>query len=359
MKHLGFISTILTCFVIFAVAGCMLLNAIVLNDNTGPTYSSIDISQILSDSAINKDNVGSPVGPNTNVSTPVANITDSYNVLLLVPDASSGCTDTIIVVNFYPEECRISTLSIPRDTCVVTPDGGLDKINLIYAVYGIEALCDSIKQLTAIDINYYFVLNIETVRDVIDYLGGVYYNLPVDIYYIDYGQKFYVDIKAGYQLYNGAMAEQLLRFRKYNDWYNATAEQLEYYGGSDMNRMRTQIDFIKAAISQKFTLKYLTNINSILSILMERTDTNINTDTMMSILSDTILAIDKFKSISDNMFSFYLGGDEDYRYSNVYHKDIYFWIPDDTFCSSDGKVYTSDQITMLLFLNDKEAVSTK
>lgn len=358
MKHLGFITTILTCFVIFAVAGCILLNAIVLN-NTGPTYSSIDISQILSDSAINKDNFGSPISPDTDGSKPVANVTDSYNVLLLVPDVASGCTDTILIVNYYPEECRISTLSIPRDTCVVTPDGGFDKINLIYAIYGIETLCETIKQLTAIDINYYFVLNIETVRDVIDYLGGVYYNLPVDIYYEDPGQNLYINVKAGYQLYDGAMAEQLLRFREYNEWYKPTPKQLEYYSGSDMNRIRTQIDFVKAMVSQKFTLKHLSNLNSILSIFMEDTDTNITTDTMMSILSNTILAYDSATSITENMFSFYLGGETNYRYSSVYDKEIYFWIPDETICSNDGNVYTIEQVIMLLFLNDKEGISTK
>lgn len=363
MKHLGFISIILTCFIFFAVAGGILLNAILVDDNTGPTYSSIDISNILSDSAINHVDPQNPHNPNTGEQMPVpavvTNVTDSYNVLLLVPDVASGCTDTILIVNFYPEDCRISTLSIPRDTCVITPDGDYEKINSIYAVYGVETLCDTIKQLTAIDINYYFIMNIETVRTVVDYLGGVYYNLPVDIYYRDPSQNLYIDIKAGNQLYNGAMAEQLLRFREYNDWYHPTQAQLEYYGGSDMNRIRTQIDFVKAMVSQKFTLKYLTNLNSILSIFMEKTKTNINMDTMMSILSDTILAIDKVSSVTDRMFSFYLGGEVDYRYSNIYGKKLYFWIPNETICSNEGPVYSIDQVVMLLFLNDKDGVSSK
>lgn len=356
MKHVSFVATILIAFLIFAVAGGTLLNVVMLNENKGPTYSSIDISQILSSSSLDIDlNNPNPNGGQNNVT----NVTDSYNILLVVPDVASGCTDTIIVVNFCPDDSRVSTLSIPRDTCVVDPRGNLEKINSIYAAYGIEELCSSIKQLTAIDINYYFVLTIETVRSIIDYLDGVYYNLPVDLYYQDPTQNLYINLKAGFQLFDGAKAEQLLRFRGYNDWYHPTQEQLEYYSGSDMNRIRTQIDFMKQTFVQKFTLKYLSNINSILSVFMENTDANISADMIMSILSDTIQAYDGSLDFSNNMFSFYLGGDTEYRYSSVYDKEIYFWIPNDTICGNDGKVYTSDKIVMLLFLNDKESVSNK
>lgn len=353
MKHLGFITTIIISFIIFAVAGGVLLNVAFSNENKSPTYSSVDISHILSNSSLdlNLDN-----RPNN---TPVTNITNSYNILLLVPDVASGCTDTIIILNFCPEEGRISTLSIPRDTCVMMPNGSWDKINSVYARYGIDKLCSTIKQVTAIDINYYFVLDIATVRAVIDYLDGVYYNLPVDLYYVDQAQDLYIDLKAGFQLFDGYKAEQLLRFRGYNDWYHPTAEQLSYYGGSDMNRIRTQISFMKETFIQKFTLKYLTNINSILTVFMENTDTNISTDMIMSILADTIDSYDGSIDFANNMFSFYLGGETEYRYSDNYEKDIYFWIPNDTICSSEDKVYSIDNIVMLLFLNDKESISAK
>ena len=351
MKHISFILTIVISFIIFAFAGGVLLDVAIENETKGPIYTSVDISNILSSSSLDIDLENRPN------KEPITNITNSYNILLLVPDVASGCTDTIIIVNFCPEDGRISTLSIPRDTCVLMPNGSFDKINSIYAVYGIDKLCSTIKQLTAIDINYYFVLDIETVRAVIDYLDGVYYNLPVDLYYQDPTQNLYIDLKAGFQLFDGHKAEQLLRFRGYNNWYPATQEQLDYYGGSDMNRIRTQISFMKETFVQKFTLKYLTNINSILTVFMENTDTNISTDMIMSILTDTIENYNGSVDFASNMFSFYLGGETDYKYSSNYNKDIYFWVPNDTICTSDNKVYSIVDVVMLLFLNDKESVS--
>ncbi len=350
MKYLKFSITIIVCFLMFAVAGGFLLNAVMYNSTASASLSTVEILKLLNDDASRPTN-------DTDPGVPQSFVTDSYNILLLVPDVASGCTDTIMVINYDPTVCRISILSIPRDTCITAPNGSRDKINSIYAVYGVKTLCNYIKEVSGVDINYYFILNISTVRDIVDYVGGVYYDLPVDLYYVDEGQDLLIDLQAGYQLFNGAKAEQLLRFREFNTWYRPTRAQTEYYSGSDMNRIRTQINFVKEAIDQKFNLRYMADANSLISILMNGSETNISADMLTSILATTVNSFNDTFSVENNVFSFYLGGEADYRYSSYYGKDLYFWITDGTVCmSGTDKVYSTEKIVNLLFSNNKTSV---
>lgn len=351
MKYLKFTITIVVSFLMFAVAGGFLLNAVMYNKTASASLSNVEILQLLENTS------DAPLSPDDTQNPNQSFVTDSYNILLLVPDVASGCTDTIMIVNYDPTVCRVSILSIPRDTCVKGPDGSWEKINSLYALYGIRTLCNAIKDVSGVDINYYFLLKIETVKEIIDYVGGVYYDLPVDLYYSDPEQDLLINLQAGYQLFNGDKAEQLLRFREYNTWYRPSKAQLAYYSGSDMNRIRTQIAFVKETIDQKFNLRYMAEANSLISILMNGSDTNISADMLTSILATTVNSFDDSFSIENNVFSFYLGGREDYRYSSKYGMDLYYWITDGTMCmSGTDKVYSNEKIVNLLFSNNKSGI---
>ena len=135
------------------------------------------------------------------------------NFLLCGVDKSESLTDVILVASLNREDNGVSLLQIPRD-CFVGDQQVTGKINSIYAhnpsgERDISYLIDAIEQRLWIPIDYYGIINLETVREVVDAVGGVPVTLPRDIYYKP-GQTLY----AGEQVLNGEQAEWMIRYRK-------------------------------------------------------------------------------------------------------------------------------------------------
>ena len=88
--------------------------------------------------------------------------------------------------------------------------------------------------------------------------------------YDDSSQELYIHLKKGYQLLDGNKAEQLVRFRKNNNFTGYSAE----YGSDDYGRMRTQREFIIAALKQTVQAKNILKIGEILDIANRNVETN-------------------------------------------------------------------------------------
>ena len=213
---------------------------------------------------------------------------DPINFLILVKDKAGSNTDVIMVANYNPQKNTIGILTVPRDT-KVNIRTSIPKVNAAYAVgwlqdsrvdekqkeiNGAEFASQVISDLTGININYYVVLDISTVKGVVDLLGGVYFDVPADLKYSDPTQDLYIDLKKGYQLLDGDKSEQLLRFRHPQSSRLYTKELREFYDGSDIKRTQMQIKFLKEAISQKATLQYLPSFTSIINYAFENITTN-------------------------------------------------------------------------------------
>ncbi|HEX2926856.1 MAG TPA: LCP family protein, partial [Ruminiclostridium sp.] len=174
---------------------------------------------------------------------------EPMNFFLLVGDKASGNTDSMLVANYNPENNQISIVTIPRDTKVKLKNNILPKINAAYAAggrnhEGARYASEIVSSLTGININYYVHINISAIKEITDMLGGVYFDVPVDMKYDDPTQNLHIDLKKGNQLLNGNKVEQLLRFRKPNGEHY-TKELMEFYDGSDIKRTEMQMKFIK------------------------------------------------------------------------------------------------------------------
>lgn len=210
----------------------------------------------------------------SNLFKPLAVGTDPINVLLLVGDASSGNTDTMMIVNYNPVTGNVSIMSVPRDTKVYKTSSKTAKINSLYAGKdGTEKLVTTLDDLMGMKINYYCHFDIDTVKSIIDRLGGVDYYVPADMYYYDPTQNLKIDLKKGQQHLDGDKCEQLLRFRKPAHGHNSD-ELKQYYDGSDLNRIKTQQNFVKELLRQKLTLYYVPKINEIVQVVYENLETN-------------------------------------------------------------------------------------
>ena len=195
-------------------------------------------------------------------------------ILGVSEDISTPLTDTIMIASYNPSTQKATLLSIPRDTFVGTSKiraNSYDKINAIYQKEGAEGTLKRVNKLTGLDIKYYVVVSNNALVELVDEIGGVEFNVPIDMYYTSKRQGLYINLKKGKQKLNGEQAEGLVRFRKSNSNTTYPAE----YGNDDFGRMRTQRDFIKAVAKQTLKAKNITKIGELIDIVKRNVKTNI------------------------------------------------------------------------------------
>ena len=197
---------------------------------------------------------------------------------LLLGD-NQGLTDSIMVCSYDPKTQEAAMLSIPRDTFIGKNKKratASDKINSLYQGKNADAIMEEVSNLIGIDLKYYIVVETDALIELVDTIGGVTFNVPIDMKYDDPVQNLHINLKAGEQLIDGKKAEQLLRFRHNN---NGTSYSYEY-GDNDYGRMRTQREFIMAALSQTLKASNILKITELLDIVKENVKTNMDFDSI-------------------------------------------------------------------------------
>ena len=95
---------------------------------------------------------------------------------------TTGLADTIIVATVNPQTFTVTLTSVARDTytklaCV--PDAERQKINAARS-YSRQCLMDTVGNLLDIDIDYYMEVNFLGVVEIVDAIGGIVVNNPVE-----------------------------------------------------------------------------------------------------------------------------------------------------------------------------------
>ena len=206
----------------------------------------------------------------------IKNLPDFYCLLL---GKSEAMTDTIMVAKYSPSTGNAALLSIPRDSFVGSNPNtatASDKINSKYQISP-QRTIDAVNELTGLNLKYYITVDTKALRDLVNAIGGVYFDVPIKMDYDDSSQDLYIHLEPGYQLLDGQKAEWLVRFRHNN---NGTSYSYEY-GDNDLGRMRTQREFLMAVAKQTLKLENITKINDIMNVIEQEVETNIDFDTMM------------------------------------------------------------------------------
>ena len=130
-------------------------------------------------------------------------------------------TDTIMVASYNPNTQKATLLSIPRDTYTgknPKKATAYQKINSIYSRNeDPQDVLDAVNEITGLDLQYYVIIKTEGFIELVDAIGGVTFNVPIDMDYDDTSQDLHIHLKAGEQKLDGDKAEQLVRFRHNND----------------------------------------------------------------------------------------------------------------------------------------------
>jgi LCP family protein required for cell wall assembly len=138
------------------------------------------------------------------------------NILVLGADKGEydpGRTDTIILVSVDPKEKEVGILSVPRDTRVMIPGRGYNRINTAYAFGGPELARRTLEMWLGIDIDYYVVVDFAGFEHVVDTLGGVEIDVEKRMRYQDRAQGLYIDLRPGRQVLDGRQALHYIRYR--------------------------------------------------------------------------------------------------------------------------------------------------
>lgn len=189
---------------------------------------------------------------------------DFYTFMVVGRDTyGGGNTDTILLASYNIPDQKLNVMSIPRDT-LVNVSWDIKKINSVYNMYGggdkgMSALKDEVSQLVGFKPDYTVTIEWEAVGKLVEAVGGVYFDVPRNMYYNDLSQNFKIDLKKGYQKLNGAQAMQLLRWRHNSDDSGHILNT--GYADGDLGRIKTQQAFLKATIEQ--CLKNITKLDTI------------------------------------------------------------------------------------------------
>lgn len=188
-------------------------------------------------------------------------------------DIDVELTDTIMIASYNPKEQSAVLLSIPRDTFTGKNKNKAiagEKINALYQKNPNKTL-EAVNDITGLNIEKYVVIDNKALIQLVDAIGGVEFDVPIDMDYDDVTQDLYIHLSKGYQKLDGEQAEQLVRFRKNNNGTTYSSE----YGDNDIGRMRTQREFLKAVTEQTISLKNITKVGTFVDILKQNVKTNI------------------------------------------------------------------------------------
>ncbi len=205
--------------------------------------------------------------------------------LVLGLDSNESLSDSMFIGCFDRDSQKINVISIPRDTYIKMsqqtikelrdlgrrpPSSGIMKINAVHsyagAKYGNEYSKKQVEELLNIKLDYYIAVNITAFRKVVDAVGGIYMDVPMDLNYDDPAQNLHIHVKKGRQLLDGKTAEGVVRFRK-------------AYKRADLQRIEVQQQFMKEFFSQVLNKKtILNNLTSLLTTFLQDVQTNFGVD---------------------------------------------------------------------------------
>ena len=171
-----------------------------------------------------------------------------YTILLSGLDDDNGGSDTNILMAVDTVNGYVYGASIPRDSKAII-GGKAHKINYAYNKGGTELLASTVSEQLGIPVDYTVCVNLQGFTALVDAIGGVDFEVPINMDYDDPIQGLSIHFKKGMQHLSGADALRVVRFRHNNDGTG--------YGSEDLGRMQTQQKFLKAVAKKMLSFENL------------------------------------------------------------------------------------------------------
>lgn len=200
---------------------------------------------------------------------------DPFSVLIMGVDTGEygrierGRTDTMMLLTVNPNNNQTSIVSIPRDTYTeIIGRGEKDKINHAYAFGGTAMAVNTVQNLFDIPVDYYVSVNMESMQQIVDAVGGIEVVPPLTFsqagYQFSEGQSTHMD---------GAKALEYSRMRS-ND------------PAGDYGRQHRQRQVLEGTMKQVASFDSIMNYRNILGTLSTNMKTNMSFDDMVDMFSN-------------------------------------------------------------------------
>ena len=226
-------------------------------------FDQPDIPAVNPSGNLQQGEISDPVKPErTNIRRQ-----DFYTVLISGVDDGNGGADTNILVAFDAADGDIHCVSIPRDSAFYV-NGTNKKINYAYNKGGVKLLADSLSEGLGIPVDYTVEVDLQGFVQLVDAIGGVDFNVPLDMNYDDPYQDLSIHISKGPQTLNGQDALGVVRFRHNNDGTG--------YGNEDLGRIGTQQAFLKAVARQMLQLENIDKVSEFVRIFNKHVKTDLS-----------------------------------------------------------------------------------
>ena len=224
-------------------------------------------------------------------------------------------SDVMIVCAVNFNENRVDLISLPRDTYASIPGvEGVYKLNAAlncgtdgtnYGLFcengeGFEKVCEAAEwMLGGINVDYYYAVTMESVKQIVDIVGGVWYNLEGNF---DNGGRYY---KAGFQHMDGQACLDYMRVRKSGHGQLPTG---------DSNRVKRQKNMMVAIFKKMKEENLVLKVPEILASFDGVLFTNCTPE------QTAALALFGYKLDPDNIGAHSMGGDS----ATLFHWNFVF-----------------------------------
>lgn len=244
---------------------------------------------------------------------------DFYTFLIIGRDTGGGGnTDTILLAAYDIPNQQLNVMSIPRDT-MVNVNWDVKKINSVYNFNGggddgIQALYEEVSELVGFVPDYNVVVEWEAVGELVDAIGGVWYDVPRTMDYDDPSQDLHIHVKKGYQKLDGEAAMGVVRFR----------EGKNGYATGDLGRIETQQGFLRALIEQCLQIDKMTKVTEYARIFTENVTTDLTINNLAWFGQKAIFGGLK----SENINFITMPYETKSVWSRSYHQNLSYVVPD-------------------------------
>jgi len=123
-------------------------------------------------------------------------------------------TDVMMLMRVDPNKNQVTMLSIPRDTPYELDDGTVVKMNELFAMGGVKLAIKGVSDLTNLPISHYAMVYMSDCKAVVDELGGVEIDVPIEINNDDPETDENVNVQPGLQVLDGQHAQAFAISRK-------------------------------------------------------------------------------------------------------------------------------------------------
>ena len=206
---------------------------------------------------------------------------DIFTFFVVGKDIASGSTDTMMVATYDVTNQKATVMSLPRDTLVNVRSGSIyTRLNAVSNLYGgnekgREALLREVSELVGFTPDYYVEIDWELVGEMVDAIGGVWFDNPYHMEYYDPYQDLNIYQERGYRFIDGDDAMQIVRWRENNPGVASGGT------GSDLDRLNVQHTFLKAVLKETLQIKTLFKVNQLMELFNSRVKSNLALEEML------------------------------------------------------------------------------